>query len=88
VSGHEAVTTGTDAGDRLRDLVHRHKTGTHVGIPSVCSAHPMVLRAALQHAQETGGPVLIEATSNQVDQRTSARWSSDWPTRSASRATT
>jgi D-tagatose-1,6-bisphosphate aldolase subunit GatZ/KbaZ len=68
VSGHEAVTTGTDAGDRLRDLVHRHKTGTHVGIPSVCSAHPMVLRAALQHAQETGGPVLIEATSNQVDQ--------------------
>ena len=34
----------------------------------MCSAHPLVLLAALEHARETGGVVLIEATSNQVDQ--------------------
>lgn len=52
----------------LRDVVRRHKSGEHVGITSVCSAHPLVLQAALEHARESGGMVLIEATSNQVDQ--------------------
>lgn len=52
----------------LREVVHRHKSGEPVGITSVCSAHPLVLRAAVEHAQATGGTVLIEATSNQVDQ--------------------
>ncbi|QWZ10385.1 D-tagatose-bisphosphate aldolase, class II, non-catalytic subunit [Nocardioides panacis] len=52
----------------MRDLVRRHKSGAHIGITSVCSAHPMVLRAALEHARETRGIVLVEATSNQVDQ--------------------
>ncbi|MFN3525325.1 MAG: class II D-tagatose-bisphosphate aldolase non-catalytic subunit [Paracoccus sp. (in: a-proteobacteria)] len=37
------------------------------GITSVCSAHPLVLRAALRHAAQTGLPVLIEATCNQVN---------------------
>lgn len=37
------------------------------GITSVCSAHPLVLRAALRHGAQTGGPVLIEATCNQVN---------------------
>jgi D-tagatose-1,6-bisphosphate aldolase subunit GatZ/KbaZ len=54
--------------DPLRDIVRRHKSGTHVGITSVCSAHPLVLQAAVEHAHESGGVVLIEATSNQVDQ--------------------
>jgi D-tagatose-1,6-bisphosphate aldolase subunit GatZ/KbaZ len=35
---------------------------------SVCSAHPMVLRAALAQGLQDGTPVLIEATCNQVDQ--------------------
>jgi D-tagatose-1,6-bisphosphate aldolase subunit GatZ/KbaZ len=52
----------------LLDLVHRHKTGVPVGIHSVCSAHPLVLEAALRLAQRTGGMALIEATSNQVNQ--------------------
>ena len=56
------------AADPLRDMIRRHKSGAHVGITSVCSAHPLVLLAALEHARETGGVVLIEATSNQVDQ--------------------
>jgi D-tagatose-1,6-bisphosphate aldolase subunit GatZ/KbaZ len=52
----------------LLELVRRHRGGEAVGIYSVCSAHPLVLRATLQHARDTGGRVLIEATSNQVNQ--------------------
>jgi D-tagatose-1,6-bisphosphate aldolase subunit GatZ/KbaZ len=52
----------------LLDLVRRHRAGEPVGIYSVCSAHPLVLRAALDHAKATGGYALIEATSNQVNQ--------------------
>jgi D-tagatose-1,6-bisphosphate aldolase subunit GatZ/KbaZ len=36
------------------------------GIASICSAHPTVIAAALR--QGRGGPVLIEATCNQVNQ--------------------
>jgi D-tagatose-1,6-bisphosphate aldolase subunit GatZ/KbaZ len=52
----------------LLDLVHRHKSGVAVGIHSVCSAHPLVLEASLRQAAGTGDLVLIEATSNQVNQ--------------------
>jgi D-tagatose-1,6-bisphosphate aldolase subunit GatZ/KbaZ len=52
----------------LLDLVRRHRAGEPVGIYSVCSAHPLVLRAALEHACQKGGHALIEATSNQVNQ--------------------
>ncbi|HEX7914410.1 D-tagatose-bisphosphate aldolase, class II, non-catalytic subunit [Rudaea sp.] len=52
----------------LLDLAARHRSGQAVGIPSICSAHPVVLDAALIHARDSGGPVLIEATSNQVNQ--------------------
>jgi D-tagatose-1,6-bisphosphate aldolase subunit GatZ/KbaZ len=52
----------------LSDMVRRHKAGEHTGITSVCSAHPIVLEAAIAHAAHTGRAVLIEATSNQVDQ--------------------
>ncbi|HMQ56913.1 MAG TPA: D-tagatose-bisphosphate aldolase, class II, non-catalytic subunit [Rhizobiaceae bacterium] len=44
-----------------------HK-GRHLGITSVCSAHPVVIEAALRHAARTGKPALIEATCNQVNQ--------------------
>nr|WP_199066158.1 tagatose-bisphosphate aldolase subunit KbaZ [Chromobacterium sp. ASV5] len=52
----------------LLQLVQRHKQGEHAGIYSVCSAHPLVLEAALIQAREDGTPLLVEATSNQVDQ--------------------
>ncbi len=52
----------------MLDLVRRHKSGDPVGIYSVCSAHPMVIEAALRLARRTGGMALIEATSNQVNQ--------------------
>jgi D-tagatose-1,6-bisphosphate aldolase subunit GatZ/KbaZ len=52
----------------LLELVRRHRSGEAVGIYSVCSAHPLALRAAIGHARATGGYALIEATSNQVNQ--------------------
>jgi D-tagatose-1,6-bisphosphate aldolase subunit GatZ/KbaZ len=52
----------------LLDLVQRQRAGESVGIYSVCSAHPLVLRAALAHAHALGGHALIEATCNQVNQ--------------------
>lgn len=52
----------------MLDLVRRHKAGDSVGIYSVCSAHPLVLEAAMRLAKRTGGMTLIEATSNQVNQ--------------------
>ena len=44
------------------------RSGT-AGITSVCSAHPFVIEAALEQGQRPAiRSVLIEATSNQVDQ--------------------
>jgi D-tagatose-1,6-bisphosphate aldolase subunit GatZ/KbaZ len=52
----------------LLDVVRRHRAGEVLGVASVCSAHPLVLAATLQHAHTQGGHALIEATSNQVNQ--------------------
>mgnify|MGYP000116422516 CR=1 FL=1 len=49
-------------------VVAAQKFGEPRGIPSICSAHPLVLEAALRHGREGRKPVLIEATSNQVNQ--------------------
>lgn len=54
--------------DPLDDIVRRHRAGEPVGIVAVCSAHPLVIEAAMVEAVHSTGPVLIEATSNQVDQ--------------------
>ncbi|MEM8665208.1 MAG: class II D-tagatose-bisphosphate aldolase, non-catalytic subunit [Pseudomonadota bacterium] len=49
----------------LPAAVHR---GIAQGITSVCSAHPVVIEAALLLARDGGRPALIEATCNQVNQ--------------------
>lgn len=49
------------AADRRKGRVH--------GITSVCSAHPVVLRAALRFAARHQSTVVIEATCNQVNHR-------------------
>jgi D-tagatose-bisphosphate aldolase class II non-catalytic subunit len=54
--------------DLLLKLAAAHAAGQPLGIPSVCSAHPVVLTAAMSLARQEGGPVLIEATCNQVNQ--------------------
>ncbi|MBX5223206.1 D-tagatose-bisphosphate aldolase, class II, non-catalytic subunit [Rhizobium sp. NLR8a] len=48
-------------------LAAARREGRPFGITSVCSAHPVVLRAAIRRAVRDGMPVLIEATCNQVN---------------------
>ncbi|MDR2136906.1 MAG: class II D-tagatose-bisphosphate aldolase, non-catalytic subunit [Synergistaceae bacterium] len=54
---------------RGRDKKETGSCGKATGIYSVCSANPLVLEAAMEHAAEEGGPLLIEATANQVNQQ-------------------
>ena len=52
----------------LEDLVSKNRGGGAHALPSICSANPDVLAAAMMLAKERGRPPLIEATSNQVNQ--------------------
>ncbi|HWJ05138.1 MAG TPA: class II D-tagatose-bisphosphate aldolase, non-catalytic subunit, partial [Steroidobacteraceae bacterium] len=53
----------------LTEFVDRHRAGDGGGITSLCSAHPLVLRACMVHARRRDVPaVLVEATCNQVNQ--------------------
>ncbi|MFT4217074.1 MAG: D-tagatose-bisphosphate aldolase, class II, non-catalytic subunit [Micropruina sp.] len=56
------------ARDALREVLADHRRGVGVGIYSVCSAHPLVIEASIRQALADDSLVLIEATSNQVDQ--------------------
>ncbi|MFE0018553.1 D-tagatose-bisphosphate aldolase, class II, non-catalytic subunit [Mesorhizobium sp. NPDC059054] len=52
----------------LRQLLRNRMPKLPRGITSVCSAHPLVIEAALKHAASEGSAALIEATCNQVNQ--------------------
>lgn len=52
----------------MKEIIARHKSGEHIGICSVCSAHPLVIEATLRFDLNSDRKVLIEATSNQVNQ--------------------
>ena len=52
----------------LPALVSERLTDGAAGITSVCTAHPVVIAAALSLGVRTGRRVLIEATCNQVNQ--------------------
>ncbi|MGH6772904.1 D-tagatose-bisphosphate aldolase, class II, non-catalytic subunit [Brucella tritici] len=52
----------------LSALPARYASGTRGGITSICSAHPLVIEAALLEGIATSTDVLIEATCNQVNQ--------------------
>ncbi|MBB3949081.1 D-tagatose-bisphosphate aldolase, class II, non-catalytic subunit [Aureimonas jatrophae] len=58
----------TTATDRFARIAERFRAGEPAGICSVCSAHPVVIEAALRHGLRRGTDVLIEATCNQVNQ--------------------
>jgi D-tagatose-1,6-bisphosphate aldolase subunit GatZ/KbaZ len=55
-------------GDPLHRLVDGQKAGQPVGLYSVCSSNPYVLAAAFRRAKESGEALLVETTSNQVNQ--------------------
>ncbi len=52
----------------LQRLGSSFRSGTPEGIYSVCSAHPLVLEAAARQAVADKTSLLVEATSNQVNQ--------------------
>lgn len=52
----------------MKTIIEQHKSGIDYGICSVCSAHPLVIEAAMRLDLHTDRKVLIEATSNQVNQ--------------------
>ena len=54
--------------DALLALAAMRNTGHPAGITSVCSAHELVIEAALLQALDDDTPALIEATCNQVNQ--------------------
>src|SRR5688572_30251360 len=62
------ILFGNKRRHKMKDIIAKHKTGERIGICSVCSAHPLVIEAALREDLHTGRKVLIEATSNQVNQ--------------------
>ena len=52
----------------VQSLITGHRRGENVGLYSVCCSNEQVLLAAMQVAQHYDTVLLIEATSNQVDQ--------------------
>lgn len=52
----------------LLDMVQRHKNGEVTGVYSVCSSHPLVIEAAMLHSLKNKECLVLESTSNQVNQ--------------------
>jgi D-tagatose-1,6-bisphosphate aldolase subunit GatZ/KbaZ len=52
----------------VQSLIASHRHGRNVGLYSVCCSNELVLRAAMKVAASYGTLLLVEATSNQVDQ--------------------
>ena len=52
----------------FHDLMAANRKGEAKGIYSVCSAHPDVLEACFKQAKSDNKVLLVESTSNQVDQ--------------------
>jgi D-tagatose-1,6-bisphosphate aldolase subunit GatZ/KbaZ len=56
------------ARDIFLNTLSSNRNGEKKGVYSICSAHPIVLKTAMIHAKKCDSIVLIESTSNQVDQ--------------------
>ncbi|RLW70513.1 MAG: hypothetical protein B6D68_00735 [spirochete symbiont of Stewartia floridana] len=57
-----------EAVDRYTKIIADNKAGMHQGIYSVCSAHRNVIRASMKQAMNDDSILLVESTSNQVNQ--------------------
>lgn len=60
--------TSTESLSPVQQIIKAHRRGDAVGLYSVCCSHPVVLRAAMRTALAYDTVLLVEATSNQVDQ--------------------
>jgi D-tagatose-1,6-bisphosphate aldolase subunit GatZ/KbaZ len=52
----------------MLEIIRRNRRSEKVGVFAVCSAHPSVIAAAVQHAVEGESVLLVESTSSQVNQ--------------------
>lgn len=52
----------------IQEMMEQRRQGKKCGIPSYCTANPLVLEIILRRAKLLNTPVLIEATANQVNQ--------------------
>lgn len=52
----------------LLRMIEKRQSGIHVGIPSFCCANKIVIEATLEQSKRFDDNVLIEGTSNQVNQ--------------------
>lgn len=53
---------------KILSIIAKHKSGKKIGIASICSANNYVIKSAILNAKKNNKIVLIESTSNQVDQ--------------------
>jgi D-tagatose-1,6-bisphosphate aldolase subunit GatZ/KbaZ len=56
------------AENKILSVIKEHKSGKPVGITSVCSSNEYVIKAAILNAKKYNKILLVESTSNQVDQ--------------------
>ncbi len=68
LSGKPGTAAELGGPELLVDMVSAQRRGLARGVFSVCSAHPLVLQAAFEQALEDASAVLVESTSNQVNQ--------------------
>jgi D-tagatose-1,6-bisphosphate aldolase subunit GatZ/KbaZ len=54
--------------NKILTIIQEHKSGLPVGITSICSANENVIKASMENAKKLNKILLIESTSNQVDQ--------------------
>ena len=54
--------------DAMHDMIFKRNMGIHCGMPSYCTSNNLVIEAALEQGKRFGDDVLIEGTSNQVNQ--------------------
>ena len=54
--------------NKILPIISEHKTGEPIGITSICSANAYVIKAAIINAKINDQVLVIESTSNQVDQ--------------------
>ena len=54
--------------NELLKILEKRRMGIHCGIPSFCSANKLVIETVLEQARRYDDIVVIEATSNQVNQ--------------------
>ena len=54
--------------DTMHDMIFKRNMGIHCGMPSFCTANAIVIEACLQQGKRFGDDILIEGTSNRVNQ--------------------